>query len=218
VFAGTVERFECAGGIALTSAIRKHGMTGSVEVGVRGLAGDACHDPAHGGPNRALHVFAAEHYDAFESSGSGRLVPPGVGENLLVRGHPDADAHVGDVLRAGTALVQVTMPTERCRNPGLVAGVPTLLRWMIETLRTGYYLRVLAPGRVAPEDAFALVSRPAGAWSVEALSRAMLRDAGDRALLAEIASLLHLAPEWKQRLLVHHERRTHSTRTENRST
>ncbi|MCX5737262.1 MAG: MOSC domain-containing protein [Proteobacteria bacterium] len=184
MFAGAVERFECAGGVALTSAIRKHGMTGSVEVGVRGLAGDACHDPAHGGPNRALHVFAAEHYDAFESSGSGRLVPPGVGENLLVRGHPDADAHVGDVLRAGTALVQVTMPTERCRNPGLVAGVPTLLRWMIETLRTGYYLR----------------------------------DAGDRALFAEIASLSHLAPEWKQRLLVHHERRTHSTGTENRST
>ncbi len=204
---GRVETFDLPDGDALTSAIRKTPQEGPVEVTPRGFAGDATHGPEHGGPNRALHVFCREHIAHFEAEHGRPLPVPLVGENLTVRGHPDAEAHVGDVVRAGTALLQVTMPTERCRNPGRVAGVPLLLKWMIESLRTGYYLRVVEPGVVAAGDAFRLEERGNPRWSIEALSRAMLRDVADPDLVASLLDVPEIAPEWKTRLELLHARR-----------
>ena len=207
VFVGAVESFALADGDTLTSAIRKTRYENGAELGPDGFVGDACHDPAHGGPNRAVHVFAAEHYARFAERAGRELPEPLVGENLRVRGYPDSDARVGDRLRIGGATLQVTMPTERCRNPGRLHGLPQLLKWMIEDLRTGFYLKVLEPGRVAPGDRLVLEARGSQRWTLSALSEAMYRNVGDAELVAELVQLEPLAPEWKERLEVLHARK-----------
>lgn len=201
-----VETFVLPDGAEHTSAIRKQRQLRPVAVGRLGFEGDAQHNPAHGGPNRAVHAFAREHYAVFEAR-AGRPIPtPLVGENLTVAGYPDAVAHVGDVVRVGGALLQVTMPTERCGYPGRNAGLPQLLKWMVETLRTGFYLRVVEPGEIGPGDAWVLEERPNPVWTIEALSRAMLREAKDAARVAELETVAELAPEWKARLRQLHDR------------
>lgn len=204
---GRAERFE-VGGQLLTSAIRKRPRQGRIEVGALGLSGDEVGDHEHhGGPNRALHCFAAEHYDAL-SVGRGEPPPrPWVGENLTVRGYPDERAHVGDLVRVGTALLAVSMPTERCGNPGRVAGIPELLKEMIASLRTGFYFRVVEPGHIGAGDALTLIERVDARWSIERLSAVMYREIDDAERVAEVEAIPELAPEWKARARILHARK-----------
>lgn len=207
VHVASIETFELPDGESHTSALRKRARNGPVRLEALGFEGDEQHDPAHGGPDRAVHVFSTEHYEVFETRAGRAIAMPVVGENLTISGYCDAVAHVGDVVRVGTACLQVTMPTERCGYPGRNAGLPKLLKWMIETLRTGYYLRVLEPGEIGPEDAWVLESRGNAAWSIEALSRAMYQQVGDAKLVAAIEAVPEIAEAWKMRLRVLHERR-----------
>jgi MOSC domain-containing protein YiiM len=202
-----VETFPLPGGESRTSGIRKRPQSAPVAVGLQGFRGDASHDPAHGGPNRAVHVFSTEHYLRFQARAERSIDVPLVGENLTVSGFPDAVAHVGDVVRVGTTLLQVTMPTERCRYPGLVSGLPQLLKWMIEELRTGYYLRVLEAGVIGPGDAWVLEDRRDQDWSIEALSRVMYQAVGDARLVAQLEACELLATEWRRRLRILHDRK-----------
>ncbi|MDH4016673.1 MAG: MOSC domain-containing protein [Actinomycetota bacterium] len=206
VHVAAIETFTLPDGESHTSAIRKRAQAAPVRVESLGFVGDEQHDPAHGGPNRAVHVFSTEHYSVFEAL-AGRAIPaPVVGENLTLSGFPDEVAHVGDVVRVGTARLRVTMPTERCGYPGRNAGLPKLLKWMIEELRTGYYLSVLEPGEIGPGDAWVLEERTNDDWTIEALSRVMYREVGDAARVAELEAVPEIADEWKARLRRLHER------------
>lgn len=206
VHVARVETFALPDGDSHTSGLRKRPQRAPVRVDTLGFEGDEQHDPAHGGPSRAVHVFATEHYEAFEPRAGRAIEPPLVGENLTVSGFADDVAYAGDVVRVGGALLQVTMPTERCGYPGRNAGLPKLLKWMIEELRTGYYLRVLEPGEIGPGDAWRLEQRSQERWSVQALSHAMYRDVGDAGLVAELEAVPEIADEWKARLRALHER------------
>lgn len=206
---GRCAHFEVSDGGSLESAIRKTPQSGPVAVRAEGLVGDEVSpEPAHGGPNRALHVFASESYRVLEARAGRSLPVPSFGENLTLSGYDEGVARVGDVLRIGGALVQVSMPTERCARPGRLVGVPQLLKWILETLRTGFYLRVLEPGQIAPGDACERVEAGPAAWTIEALNALMFRGIEDRVQIRALQGLEVLAPEWKRRLLVHFERRT----------
>lgn len=206
VFAGAVETFQLPDGERLTSAIRKVRQSRKVPVGELGLMGDECHDPAHGGPNRALHAFPVEHYAVFSELAGRAIEAPSFGENLSLRGLPDGDACVGDVLRVGGAVLQITMPTERCKNPGRLAGVPMLLKWVVDTSRSGYYLRVRETGEIGPDDACELLSRPHPEWSIATLTASMYRRIQDRRHIETLQAIPELAPEWKRRLWTLHRR------------
>jgi MOSC domain-containing protein YiiM len=206
---GQCAHFEVSDGGVLESAIRKQPQTGPVWLGAEGLAGDEVSpDPAHGGPNRALHVFATESYRVFEERAGHSLPVPTFGENLTISGYDETIARVGDVLQIGGARVQVSMPTERCDKPGRLVGVPRLLKWILETLRTGFYLRVVEPGEIARDDVCVRVEEGPAAWTIRALNELMFRRIEAEAELRALRQLEVLAPEWRRRLGVHFERRT----------
>ncbi len=208
VFTSAVETFSLPDGDPLTSAIRKRRQAQRVAVGELGFEGDECFDPAHGGPNRSLHVFPLEHYAVFSELAGRAVEAPAFGENLSLRGLPDSQACVGDTLAIGSAVLQITMPTERCRNPGRLAGIPTLLKWVIETGRSGYYLRVLEAGDIGPGDVCEVVERPHPDWTIETLTRSMYDRVQHREHLAVLESIENLAPEWKSRVWTLHRRAT----------
>ena len=208
---GSVETFQLADGSRLTSGIRKRRQSRKVVVSELGLDGDQCYDPAHDGPNRRVHAFPMEHYAVFSNMAGRPIEPPSFGENLALSGLPDNHACVGDVLQVGSSVLQITMPTERCKNPGRLAGVPMLLKWVIETLRSGYYLRVLERGEIGPGDSCTVLSRPNPHWSIETLTSSMYNRIKDREHLELLQTIDELAPEWKTRLWTLHERATHRT-------
>jgi hypothetical protein len=66
-------------------------------IGSDGMAGDEHADPrAHGGPEKAVHLFPLEHYEALARAfpEARNLHPGGLGENLSTRGLTEVDRHI----------------------------------------------------------------------------------------------------------------------------
>ena len=126
------------------------------DVGPLGIAGDGHNEPPHihGGPERALCLFAMERIEALAAEGH-PIFAGAVGENVTTRGL-DWDAVVpGSRFRLGDEVtIEITRYTTPCR---------TNARWfsggdfnrMHQNLYPGWsrvYARVLTPGRIRAGD------------------------------------------------------------------
>ena len=90
----------------------------AVEVSTDGVHGDHQADRrVHGGPEKAVHHYAADNYKLLAARFPGiadALVPGQIGENVSTRGWTEDDVHLGDVFRIGAARVQVSQPRSPC--------------------------------------------------------------------------------------------------------
>ena len=59
---------------------------------------------------------------------------------------------VGDVLRVGSARIQVTKPRQPCFKLAAHVGLPDFPRRFLDSGRTGWYARVLEEGPVSAGD------------------------------------------------------------------
>ncbi len=187
------------------SAIFKSPAGGPVKVGPLGLAGDEQGDKAHhGGVDMAIHHYPRDHYAAWqeELDGHDLLAAPGAfGENISTSGLTEKGLGIGDRLRLGSALVEVSQGRQPCwkidhkfQRKGITARV-------VETARCGWYYRVLEPGEVSEGDTLELVERGEGGWTVERVFR-LLFSGGHKSepeALRELAGLKPLCEEWRDR-------------------
>lgn len=185
------------------SGIAKAPAAGRVAIGPLGLSGDEQADTRHhGGVEKAVHHYPLDHAEAWraELPGPPALVgqPGAFGENLSTLGLTEATVCVGDVWRAGTALLQVSQARQPCWKLNERFGVPDMARRVQASGRTGWYYRVIEPGALAAGDALALVERPCPDWPLARLLHAFFVDRLDRAALAQIAGLAPLSQSWRQ--------------------
>ena len=137
------------------------------EVGLEGLAGDGHDEPLtiHGGPERALCLFALERIEALAAEGH-PIFAGATGENVTIRG-VDWDTVVpGARLRLGNdVLIEITRYTTPCK---------TNARWftggqfnrMHQNLHPGWsrvYARVITGGIVRPGEPVEILVAPATA-------------------------------------------------------
>jgi MOSC domain-containing protein YiiM len=199
-----------AGGVAplppegRPSGIVKKRLDGPAMLGREGLEGDAQADRrVHGGPEKALHHYAAESYAALAAVFPGiaaQLVPGSVGENLTTEGWSEALVCIGDVFRLGEARIQVSQPRSPCWKIDHRYGEPALSRAIAERGLTGWYYRVLEPGRVGPDSEFELLDRGASAVTIRRLWTANLARRPDPDELALLAAAPGLNPGWAKKL------------------
>lgn len=183
---------------AWSTAFIKDAREGPVHVGALGLEGDEQADRKHhGGPEMAVLMYAAAHYEAWRTEpGLAEMGPGGLGENLTVSGLDERSVCVGDVLAVGGCVLQVSSPRAPCNSISRRWNDATLLRRVTERLWTGWYLRVLEPGAVRAGDAVALRERPHADWPIHRLLALRLRTPRDPAGLAEAQTLAGMSPEW----------------------
>lgn len=150
------------------SGIRKLPVAGQVAVGVLGLAGDAQADRrVHGGPDKAVYCYSLDHYAWWaERLRRSDLGHGAFGENLTVEGSIETEVRIGDIYRAGTAVLQVTKPRLPCYKLVARIGPPDFQKTFLESGRVGFYCRVLEEGRVAAGDPLERVSTPPDALTV----------------------------------------------------
>jgi len=112
----------------------------------------------HGGRDRSVCVYIAEHY-AWWKSVHGYELPYGAFcENLTVEGAREDEICIGDIFRTGEALVQISLPRDPCRTIDRLTGIHDLWVHARDSGRLGFHMRTLEEGRVKKGDAFELVS------------------------------------------------------------
>jgi MOSC domain-containing protein YiiM len=188
-------------GSTVRTAIGKARAAGPLELHELGFAGDAVADTKnHGGPDKAVCVYPAVRYPAWQERLGVALRRPAFGENLLVDGVDEATVHVGDVFEVGSAVVQVAQPRVPCYIPAAYTGEGRLTVDLRATGWTGWYLRVLEPGRVGEGDTGVLRSRVPDAWSVARLNAVRYADRPDRGALLDAAASPALTEGWRAAL------------------
>lgn len=202
LFAGGISPVGPAGYL---SGIRKRRLDGPAEVTTEGVVGDEIFDRSvHGGPDRAMNVFASEYYEQLKASfpePEEPWQPGGFGENLSISGLLDHEVRVGDVYRLGEVLVQVTQPRAPCAKLNGRFGLNQLARHVQQNRMTGWYVRVLKTGRLAAGEPMVLVSRGDEAYTLDRFWDLVLNhESPDRVALARLAAYEPLSQEWKDKL------------------
>jgi MOSC domain-containing protein YiiM len=146
-------------GRTVRSAIWKAPVAGRVRVGRLNLEADRQADPAlHGGHEKAIYVYPSEHY-AFWRPLLGELAWGAFGENLTTEGLLEAETRIGDELRIGTVVLEVTQPRTPCVKLAMRFQRPALVREFSRARRSGFYCSVLREGELAAGDAIAWGAR-----------------------------------------------------------
>lgn len=179
------------------SSIDKQRIDGPVEVTRAGIAGDKATKHFHGGPDAALCVHLTDHYSFWRERYGIYLRPGAVGENLTVSGLEENNIFVGDTVRLGTVLAQVTGPRVPCANQARYVHRKDWVKLTLRENRTGLYLRILEPGAMQESDPWTLVERLDGVASIPAINRCMYLDF-DPAFAERMVHMPALTPWWKQ--------------------
>lgn len=185
----------------VSTGIFKEPVAGEVAVTKRGLPGDGQADLVHhGGPDKAVCVYSFAHREHWENAWGKEMAYAAFGENFSVEGARETEVCVGDVIRAGTALFQVSQARLPCFKLGLKHGLPELPQEVQRTGYTGFYLRVLEEGAVRAGDELTLVSRHARRMTVAEAARIMLFGKQELAASERLLAIPELAESWKETL------------------
>lgn len=186
----------------IASAIVKSAVPGPWDITLVGLVGDTQADMRHhGGPEKALHHYAREHYatwlDETPALAPTLATTPAFGENISTFGMTEATVCVGDIYRVGAVLVQVSQGRQPCWKLNARFAADDMAYRVQMTGRTGWYYRVLEGGRIMPGDAMTLVERPQPEWSLSRICALLYHRTTAFDELAALAELPELAESWR---------------------
>ncbi|WP_286784500.1 MULTISPECIES: MOSC domain-containing protein [Pseudomonas] len=186
-------------GVGLISATDKQPINHRLWLWPQGLGSDEQGDIRfHGGPERVLHHYPAEHYAHWK-----RVLPqidwkaPDFGENLSTYGLLENRVCIGDVFRWGDALLQVSQPRSPCYRLSHRSGIAEMPQWAQESGRFGWYYRVLKAGFVSPENSLQLVQRNYPGLTVAQAIRSFYQAPLERAGLQQLVSCYDLSVRWR---------------------
>lgn len=191
-------------GRVVTTGIFKAPVSGRVKVRKLNLEGDAQADlSVHGGPNKAVYAYPAEHYAFWKRELPGTALPWGMfGENLTLEGVLEDDAHIGDQFRIGTAVLMVTQPRTPCYKLGIKFGREDLEARFLASGRTGFYLAVVQEGELGQGDRVELVEQDKNRVSVSTILRLYFhQELPDAALVRQVLQVEALPSGWRKRFL-----------------
>jgi MOSC domain-containing protein YiiM len=158
----------------------------------------------HGGPDKAVYAYPSEHLPAWsEELELGQVLGPAAfGENLTTVGCTEADVCIGDRWAWGDAVLEICQPRWPCFKLALHRGRGDIQRRMRANGRTGWYLRVIEPGRVPVAGPIRVAERhPAGATVLLAHEAASPRSGVPTDVVEALLDVEPLALEWKGHLL-----------------
>jgi MOSC domain-containing protein YiiM len=167
-----------------------------------GFVGDAQGDlHHHGGPEKAIHHYPLDHYDDWrkEFGAHPLLTAPGAfGENLSTIGWTERSVHIGDIVRFGSAILQISQGRQPCWKLNARFDRKDVAHLTQMSGRTGWYYRVLEEGTAQPGDQLSLIERPRPDWPLSRLTHLLYRDKDRYDDLAEMAAIPELAEGWRR--------------------
>ena len=172
VFVGKPKQLTDARG-TWTSSINRDPVDQPVQVDTSGLSGDQNAHQYHGGPDAAICVHLLDHYRFWNQQLGMELGPGLVGENLTLDQVTEDDICVGDIVRMGSTLAQISGPRVPCATLARRIGRADWVKLTIRESRTGFYMRVLEPGTLQAGDAWELQNRLNPQGTIPAINRCL---------------------------------------------
>jgi MOSC domain-containing protein YiiM len=180
----------------------KRPVEGQAFVGATNIFGDGQADlKHHGGIDKAVLAYSADHYPAWRESLQLPDMPHGAfGENLTIRGLSEESVCIGDILRMGPVTFEVSQPRQPCWKLARRWRMHELVALVVRNGRTGWYLRVLEEGWIEAGLPVELIERPNPGWPIARANRIMHYHRTDVALTLELAEVPRLANSWVNEL------------------
>lgn len=151
------------------SAIRKSNISNlensrKIQINHLGVQGDEQADlSVHGGIEKAIYVYPAEHYPFWNELLSREIKKPialqygALGENFTIEGLLETEVFVGDKLQIGDIEFAVTKLREPCFKFNAALGYQGAAKAMVQSGFSGWYLRVLKTGLVSAGAQMSLI-------------------------------------------------------------
>ncbi len=189
-------------GRRIMTGIFKQPVEGRVSLRRYNLDGDAQADlSVHGGPEKAVYAYSAEHYPFWRRELEMEALPWGsFGENLTTEGWWEDQVHVGDRFRIGTAELVVTQPRLPCFKLAMRFDRDDIVERFLESGRPGIYFAILQEGEIGAGDAMERTHEDERRVTVVDVLRLYLERKGpsDPDLLRRAASVEALAEGWRE--------------------
>ena len=182
------------------SSIFKAPADGPARIGPDGILGDQQADrTVHGGPEKAVHQFAASNYAALVLAFpqiAAALVPGSIGENLSSADINQDSVCIGDIFTLGSSTLQVCQPRSPCWKIDARFGVSGMSRFVSENCLAGWYYRVLQGGEASKGDVLTLVGRNADAVTLREFWSTWLLRSPAPSELERLRNIQGLASGW----------------------
>lgn len=183
----------------MQTSIFKQPTAGAIRVEHLNLAGDRQSDlSVHGGADKAVYVYPAEHYAYWRKELPGVDLPWGAfGENLTIEGIEERAVHIGDRLSIGSASFVVTQPRMPCYKLALRFDRLDMIKRFLQSRRTGFYLSVSQTGQLAADDVVTLAPTKPPFVTVTEIVSLYAADAANQDLLRTASALPALPQSWR---------------------
>ena len=187
-------------GEPVSTGIFKEPLGGRVMLRTLNLDGDRQADlTVHGGPEKAVYAYPAEHYDFWKREFPDMELPWGMfGENFTTEGMSETEINVGDKFRVGSAELMATQPRMPCYKLGIRFGRTDIIKRFLMSERSGIYFSVLKEGEVGAGDEFELLEKNASGVRVVDVTRLYSSDKKNVDLLRQAIASDALPSSWRE--------------------
>ncbi|MCS0402702.1 MOSC domain-containing protein [Vibrio diabolicus] len=175
------------------SAINKQVLPERQHATELGFISDEQGDPRfHGGIQKALHIYPSEHYPIWQQQLGERTIfqsAGGFGENISSEGVTESTICLKDKIRIGSTLLEVSQGRMPCWKLNVRFDQHDMARRLQDTLRTGWYFRVLEEGDIGAGDEIILCERPYPEWPLARIMGEVFTGCLDREELTKLSEL-----------------------------
>ncbi|HHF2857980.1 MOSC domain-containing protein [Vibrio diabolicus] len=175
------------------SAINKQVLPERQHATELGFTSDEQGDPRfHGGIQKALHIYPSEHYPIWQQELGERTIfqsAGGFGENISSEGVNESTICLKDKIRIGSTLLEVSQGRMPCWKLNVRFDQHDMARRLQDTLRTGWYFRVLEEGDIGAGDEIILCERPYPEWPLVRIMGAVFTGCLNREELTKLSEL-----------------------------
>lgn len=175
-------------------------VRGPVQVGRITIEGDGQADlSVHGGEDRPILAYCAEHYPQWRDELSMPEIPFGAfGENFTISGLDERIVCLGDRYTIGPITVEASQPRQPCWKLARRLGRKDVPARVIEHNRGGWYFRVIEEGKVEPGMSVELKERPNPKWTIRRAMEIMYSAEAEESETKELAELPQLSEQWRE--------------------
>lgn len=122
----------------------------------------------HGGIDKACYFYGANHYHFWKEKYPTIEINYGMfGENITLDNVDETTIRIGNIYQIGEAIIQISEPRIPCFKLGYKFNNLSVIKEFIESLYSGFYVRVLKEGFVKNGDDLILQKQNENDFSVE---------------------------------------------------